>query len=297
MKVEPMICTDVLIKHDFLSFTQQCFATLNPSEPFVPSWHIALIADYLEACRNGQVKRLIINVPPRSLKSVCVSVAWPAWLMGHNPAARILTASYARALSTKHSLDCRTIMQSDWYGDLFPETVLRDDQNEKHKFVTTQHGMRLATSIWGSVTGEGGNVLIADDPLNPMQAGRARMRGYVNDWFEHSFASRLDNKRKGCMVVVMQRLHAEDLSGHLLHKGGWEKLVLPAIAMQDETWQVNGSIYRRKQGDLLHPAREDAALIERAKQELGSLNFAAQYQQSPVIQEGGMLSLSWFGRF
>ena len=290
-------CVERALREDFGVFVGKVFGAVCPGQPFLPNWHLDVVAQHLEACAKGEITRLIINLPPRALKSICVSVAWPAWLLGHNPSCKIMAASYVQALANKHSVDCRLVMQSEWYRRLFPGTVLSRDQNEKQKFVTTKRGMRMATSVWGTATGEGGNVLIVDDPMNPKHANAPNGRSYVNGWFDHTFSTRLDDKKRGCIVVVMQRLHAEDLSGHLLHKGGWEMLRLPAIATEEEQWQVRGNRYTRKVGELLHPAREDTELIERAKRELGSQQFAAQYQQMPLKAEGGMVKLEWFGRF
>lgn len=285
------------LKQDFIGFLVRSFATLHPARTLELNWHLELIAAHLAAIERGEITRLIINVPPRSLKSIMVSVAWPAWLLGRDPSRQILCASYAQTLATKHSLDCRSVMQSEWYQRVFPATQLSRSQNEKHKFMTTQHGMRMATSIWGSATGEGGDVLIADDPINPLQAQSRLMRGFVNDWFDHTFSTRLNDKHRGAIVLVMQRLHAEDVSGHALAKGGWEWLRLPAIADAPEVWQLAEGEYRREVGELLHPAREDARLLERAQRELGSTHFAAQYQQAPLRETGAMVKRDWFVRF
>lgn len=293
----PASCLNHLLTRRYPYFVEKVLATISPGTVFLPNWHIALIGEYLAACAKGDITRLIINMPPRMLKSVTVSVAWPAWLMGHNPAARIMVASYAQSLSTKHSLDTRLVMQSAWYKQAFPGTVISADQNEKDKFVTTKRGHRLAVSVGGAATGEGGNILIIDDPINPLQAMQASARAQVNAWFDHTFSSRLDDKKRGAIVLVMQRLHAEDLSGYLTAKGGWERLVLPALATEDAQYRMGGVHHARKAGDILHPAREDAQAIGRAARELGSMHFAAQYQQQPITEESGMLSLSWFKRF
>lgn len=282
---------------DYVGFIEKCFSTVDPGTEYLPNWHIALIAEYLEAARRGEVTRLIINMPPRSLKSVCVSVAWPAWLIGQQPHCRVMAASYAASLSLKHSLDCRLVMTSPWYKRMFPGVMLTRDQNEKRKFMTSERGFRLATSVGGSTTGEGGNFLIIDDPLNPAQAMNACWRAHANQWFDHTFVSRLDDKKKGVIVLVMQRLHQHDLTGHLLAKGGWEHLCLPAAAQKAERYTFGGVDKMREAGELLHPGREDMALIERAKIELGSAAFAAQYQQQPLPEAGGMVRPWWFGRY
>lgn len=288
---------DDLLREDLASFIGKTLATTDPGAHYKPNWHIELIAEYLAAASRGEVRRLIINMPPRALKSVCVSVAWPAWLLGHDPRRRIMAASYASGLSVKHSLDCRLVVQSSWYRRLFTETQLVRDQNEKHKFMTDQRGFRFATSVGGTITGEGGNFLILDDPQSPRQAMNRHGREMVNSWFEHTFASRLDDKDKGVIVLVMQRLHQDDLSGYLLDKGGWEHLCLPMVADRP-TLHDFGAVHKsRAAGELLHEEREGQAAVTRAKHELGSFAYAAQYQQQPLAEEGGMLRPWWLLRY
>lgn len=286
-----------LLRTDFRLFLAKSFAHTNPATRYLPNWHIDLIGEYLAAAQCAEITRLIINMPPRMCKSLTVSVAWPAWLLGHNPATRIMAASYSQSLSVKHALDCRHILQSEWYQQVFADTRIAADQNEKHKCVTTQRGQRFATSVLGTATGEGGDVLIVDDPLNPVQAASRQARESANNWFDQTFSTRLDDKNRGVIVLVMQRLHADDLSGHLLEKGGWEHLCLPAIAPTNAVYDFGRVKRTRKQGELLHNAREDAQGMERAKRALGSHAFAAQYQQNPHLEEGGMIKLAWFERF
>lgn len=282
---------------NFPAFIGKALSTVDPGTQFLSNWHIDLIAEYLEAVRRSQITRLIINMPPRSLKSVCVSVAWPAWILGHDPKARIIAASYAASLSLKHSLDSRLIISSPWYSRVFPEVRLTREQNQKQKFVTTERGFRLASSVGASVIGEGGNFLIIDDPISPAQAMNKNWREHVNRWFDHTFSTRLDNKKKGRIVLVMQRLHSEDLSGYLLAKGGWEHLCLPAVAVSAQDYIFGKVKKTREAGELLHSSREDMFLIERAKMDLGSSAFAAQYQQDPLPDEGGMVKRGWLSRY
>lgn len=288
---------DAATRSHFSLFFRRVMATLNPGVEYVHNWHVDAISAYLMACMRGEVSRLVINMPPRMLKSTLVSVAWPAWLLGHDPAQRIMVACYAQHLSLKHSLDCRSVMQSEWYRRVFPHTVLSSDQNEKEKFATTMHGYRRAVSVGGAAIGEGGNILIIDDPINPLQASQRLSRDGVNDWFDHTWASRLDDKRCGVMLLVMQRLHAEDLSGYLLEKGGWGHLCLPAIAPSDAHYEMGTWRYARKAGEPLHAAREPLEVIERLKLDLGSANFSAQYQQAPLRQVGALVKREWFPRF
>ena len=278
-------------------FLRLVMGTIAPATVYRHNWHVDAISEYLSAAAAGDITRLVINLPPRMLKSTLVSVAWPAWLLGHRPAERIMVASYAQSLSIKHSTDCRLVMQAPWYQHVFPHTRLSRDQNEKDKFTTTQRGYRLAVSVGGAAIGEGGNILIVDDPLNPFQATHHHQREVVNQWFDHTFVTRLDDKQRGCIVVVMQRLHGQDLSGYLLEKGGWEHLCLPVIAPKRSVIAIRGFHYVREAGDLLHAAREPLEVLKRTQHELGSANFAAQYQQAPIEQAGSVLKREWFPRF
>jgi len=286
-----------LLATDLSTFIGKTLDTVNPSADFLPNWHIDLIAEHLEAARKGQITRLIINMPPRALKSICVSVAWPAFILGHDPRARIIAASYAASLSVKHSLDTRLLVSAPWYQKVFPAVKLAHDQNQKHKFMTTQRGFRLSSSVGASVIGEGGNFLIIDDPISPAQAMNKNWRNHVNGWFEHTFSTRLDDKKKGVIVLVMQRLHRDDLSGYLLEKGGWEHLCLPAIAPVTQKYHFGRVKKLREAGEFLHEDREDAKLIERAKNDLGSRAFSAQYQQNPLPEEGAMVRRNWLSRY
>lgn len=286
------------IRHDFLSFAEKAFATINPGRAFTPGWHIEAVAEYLAACERGELTRLIINLPPRHLKSILISAAWPAWLLGRKPSRRLLCASYAERLALKHSQDSRLVMQSRWFEDAFPETRLAYP-TAAEKLRTTRQGFRLATSVGASLIGEGGDVLIVDDPLNPKQAESAAYRAACQDWFQQGFLTRLDDKATGAVVLVMQRLHEDDLAGFLLanQPGVWEHLNLPAIADVQTLVRFKGFEYLRQVGEALHPAREPIAVLERLRRELGAYVFAAQYQQNPMPREGGMLKAPWFPRY
>lgn len=288
---------DRLSRENFGLFLRRVMATTSPQVQYQHNWHIEAIGLYLAACAAGEIRRLVINLPPRMLKSTIVSVAWPAWLLGQRAGARIMAASYAQSLALKHSTDCRSAMRSPWYNRVFPDTVLSDDQNEKDRFMTTARGHRIAVSVGGAATGEGGNILIVDDPLNPLQANFRTQREAVNAWFDHTFLTRLDDKQRGAIVVVMQRLHADDLSGYLLQKGGWEHLCLPAIAPKRVIIRIDDACFTREAGEALHASREPLELLEQTKRELGSVQFSAQYQQAPQRLSGSVIKPHWFVRF
>jgi predicted phage terminase large subunit-like protein len=287
-----------LLRTDFYTFVHRSFSELNPSVPFMPTWHNELIAAKLEACFRGEIKRLIINVPPRSLKSLQAAVAFPAFVLGHNPSAQIICASYGQELANKHSLDSRNLMSSPWYRTTFPNTRLSPQKQSLQEFVTTQNGFRLATSVGGVLTGRGADLIIIDDPLKPDEAVSETPRGTTNDWYDHTLYTRLNDKRTGCIIIIMQRLHEDDLVGHVLEQEGWEHIRLPAIAEERETHIIRSILgtrtVRREGGEALHPAREPLAVLQHIRRTIGEYNFAAQYQQLPAPLGGGLVKAEWF---
>ena len=240
--------------------------------------------------------RLIINLPPRSLKSLAISVAFPAWLPGHDPFCRIICASYADDLARKHARDTRTLLEAGWYSRVFPALHLR--KNTETEITTTRGGFRLATSVGGTLTGRGGNALIIDDPIKPADAESESERRRANDWFDRTLFSRLDDKRAGAIIVVMQRLHEDDLTGYLTEKGGFEVVSLPAITAEDRCFQLGGgAVYHWRAGIPLHPARESPEPLYQIRQAIGSRVFEAQYQQSPVPADGNLFKSAWLARY
>lgn len=287
-----------LLRADLHGFVQRTFLVLNPHTPFSDNWHLQLIAAKLEACRLGRIRRLVINVPPRSLKSIAASVAFPAWLLGHEPSTRIICASYGQDLSMKHAADCRIVMEDPFYRELFPGTQLNSRRQGTADFMTTAHGGRMATSVGGVLTGRGADFLIIDDPLKPDEAVSDVRRQAANDWFDHSLLSRLDDKATGVIIIIMQRLHLDDMVGHVLEQGGWEVLKLPAIATETEThriWTPYGTFnHARREGEALHPDRESIPMLTEMRKTVGEYVFAGQYQQDPVPLGGGMVKAHWF---
>jgi len=289
---------EAALRVDLAAFIQAAFEEVVPGSRFVPNWHIEAIAYHLEQVFTGAIKRLIITVPPRYLKSICASVAFPAWILGHDPTRRIVTVSYGDDLAGKHALDCRRIMESPRYRRLFPATRLSRSKNTEAEYVTTRGGYRYSASVGGALTGRGGSLIICDDLLKPADALSDARRQAVNDWFDNTLYSRLDNKAEDAIVIVMQRLHLEDLVGHVLEQGGWVHLKLPAMAEHDEKIPIGpGRLYERRRGELLHEAREPQAILEQIRKTLGPYTFSAQYQQLPVPVEGSILQWRWFRRY
>jgi predicted phage terminase large subunit-like protein len=253
------------------------------------------IAAKLDACRKGQVRRLIINVPPRHLKSLCASVAFPAWCLGHDPAAQIICASYGQDLADKFARDCRRIMASGWYRQLFSTRL--GDRHPVHDFATTAQGTRMATSVGGVLTGRGADMIIIDDALKPDEALSESRRNAVNEWYDNTLLSRLNDKARGCIIIIMQRLHQDDLVGHVLEQEGWDMLVFPSIAETEEMHDINSPfgrrLFKRAVGDVLHPERESEATLRHIREAVGEYNFAAQYQQNPTPLGGAIIRTAW----
>ncbi len=280
-----------------MSFIERSFCELNPQTAFSKSPHIEVLASRLENCRQGKTKRLVVNLPPRSLKSHAVSVAFPAWLLGHNPAIQIICASYGQELADKHARDCRTLMASEFYQKLFSRARLSSEKRSVNEFLTTGEGFRMSTSVGGVLTGRGADVIILDDPLKPDDALSETRRTSVNDWYDNTLVSRLNSKENGIIIIVMQRLHQDDLVGHVMDQQDWEVLSFPAIAEEDEVHLIENAWgrrrFERKAGEVLQPDRESRLTLESIRRTIGEYNFASQYQQSPMPLGGAMVKTEW----
>ena len=291
---EPRV-VEAILRADFYSFIQAIFPFVSPNSPLMRNWHLEAMAYALTRVLQGEIRRLIITVPPRSLKSICASVAFPAFALGHNPRLRFICASYAENLALAHSRSCRDVMRSRLYQRLFPNTQIVLGRDNQIEFSTARGGYRMSTSVGGTLTGRGGNFVIIDDPMKAQDAFSELARKNVTEWYSHTLLSRLDNKAEDSIVLVMQRLHVDDLAGHLLEQGGWVHLNLPAIAESEQDIPIAPRrMHHRKLGDLLHADREPQSVLDEAKYEMGSMAFAAQYQQEPVTEDGNLVKWSWF---
>ena len=288
-----------LLRNDFRAFIHKVFTTLCPGQDYERSWHIEAIAYQLERVRRGEITRLIINMPPRSLKSISASVAFPAFILGRDPSRRIICVSYSAELAKKHSNDFRAVLEAPWYRSVFPTARIGPYKNSETEIELTARGFRLATSVGGTLTGRGGDIIVIDDPLKPDDALSEIRRTAANQWFTNTLLSRLDDKRTGAIVIVMQRVHMDDLTGFVLSTSDeWEVLNLPAIAEADKDIPISATeFHRRKAGDALSPAREPIAVLENLKLQLGSDAFSAQYQQMPVPPGGAMIKRHWIQRY
>jgi predicted phage terminase large subunit-like protein len=286
-----------ILSGDLRKFVEAAWHVLEPATQFVGGRHLDVVCEYLMAVTLGQMPRLIINLPPRMTKSTLVSIMWPCWEWTRDDAAsRWMFASYSASLSGKHSMDRRTLLTSDWYKQLWPNVQLADDGSRQMEFTSTARGHMIATSVGGRTTGLGGDTLVLDDPHSAEQALSDLERASGVRYVRQTLLTRLDDQRRGKIVVVMQRLHQSDIAGELLADGGWEHLCLPAIAETRQTifLPISGITITREEGDLLEPQRLSGQALDGLKRSMGSYAFAGQMQQRPAPAEGGILKSLWF---
>lgn len=291
---------------DLAEFVKEAWPILEPITPLSWNWHLDLICEYLTLIKEKKLKRkfgpecegVIFNVPPRTMKSLLITVFFPVWVWTSDPARRWMFASYAEKLSTQHSVLRRNVINSRWYqerwGDVFK---FAKDQNLKTHYENSARGQMFATAMRSTATGMGGDVLVFDDPLNPEQAVSEAEREGCNLKFDTTFRSRLNDPATGTKIIIMQRLHEGDLTGHVLSREveRWVHVKLPATAEQDELWSfpVSGRSSTRKAGELLWPDRLSASQLASLKIGMGSWAFAGQYQQNPAPLEGGLIKKNW----
>ena len=288
---------DAITRLNFWIFVQRVFAELTP-DTYIDNYHIQLLCSELGDIRAGMPRRICIALPPRSLKSIIISVALPAWLLGHNPAMVIICASYGQDLADKLAADCRQVMQSAWYRLLFPAARLMPGRQSVAHFETDRGGRRIATSVGGVLTGLGADIIIVDDPMKLDEAYSETERMKANNWAHHTLFTRLNDKRNGTIIIVMQRLHEDDMIGHVCSFADFELLSFPAIAQCDERHVIKtpfGTLHHhRREGEALHPSREPLEVLEQQRRLMGSAFFAAQYLQSPTPPGGGLIKTLWF---
>lgn len=285
-----------ILQRDLHSFVHRSFLELNGDKTFRPNWHLDVLCEKLQQVAEGKCRRLIINIPPRHLKSHTASIAFPAWLLGRDPTKQILCVSYAQDLSDKMARECRKLMQSTFYRGVFP-TRISDERQAVADFETTEGGNRFSTSVGGVMTGRGADIIIVDDPIKADDAASDVRRESVNEWYDNSLRSRLNNQETGAIIIVMQRLHANDLVGHVLESEGWDAVKFPAIAKEDVEYRVNTPfgfrIIQRRESEILQPDLVSEVTLNQLQHTMTSYNFAAQYQQDPQPPEGLIIQRDW----
>lgn len=292
---------DALMRVDFQVFVEKAYAELNGAEPFYDNFHIGKICSEAEAVRRGELQRLAVALPPRSLKSIIISVAYPAWLLGHNPETKIICASYGAQLAEELARDCLQVIRSDWYRRLFPATQLKPGRQSVASFETTAGGSRISTSVGGVLTGFGADVIIVDDPTKPEEALSEVERAKANHWLSHTLMTRLNDKTKGVIIMVMQRLHEDDMIGYFVRLTNAKLISFPAIAQEREVheWQTPFGTRRhvREENEVLHTAREPREALDQMQVAMGARMFAAQYLQMPAPPGGSIVKIEWFPRY
>jgi phage terminase large subunit-like protein len=293
------------LEEDLYAFTMQAWGQIDPA-PFKPGWPIEAVCEHLEAVADGQIKRLIINIPPRSGKSNLCSVCFPAWVWAQSmdsvtsgPGVQFVYASYAEKLALRFSLRNRRLIQSAWYqqrwGDRFR---LLSDENTSHRFVNDKAGERLVTSISGTATGFGGNVFIIDDPNAANEAFSEAAIQEVIDWWDQTASTRLNDIDVGAFVIIQQRLAENDLTGHVLEQaiGDWQLLMLPMHYDPDRvfTTSIGWRDPRQVEGQLLWPERFPDRAVQALEQTLGPFGAAGQLEQSPKPKGGGVIKYDWW---
>lgn len=280
-----------LLRQEFEFFLRMAFREIGGEGDYQHNWHIDAIAWQLERIRSGDNRRLIVTMPPRHLKSITISTAWVAWMLGHNPALRFICVSYGYELAEKHARDCLRIMETPWYRLAFPKLKLT--KRSVLDFETSDGGGRLSTSLGGAMMGRGADIIIIDDPMKADDALSKAARTAAKTWLFNSLMSRLNDQGQGAIVLVMQRLHEDDLAGELITRGQWEELRLAAVAEADERIPISRDrFYQRRTGCALHPARQSLAILSEIRAR-DSRVFAAQYQQTPVPSQGNFVDPAW----
>jgi len=297
----------MLAEFSLYEFLKQAWPIMEGKTPFIDNWHLKIIAEHLEACYRREIKNLLINVPPRTGKTSLISIAFPAWVWLQNPEEKFMYASYAQSLSTEHSLKCRRLIESDWYQKNWDHKYqLAKDQKAKMLFENNKGGCRIATSVGSVATGKGGSIIVVDDGNNARDGESQIKRESTNKWWDQVWSTRLNNPLHDVRIVVQQRIHEKDLTGHIIandNLNDWVKLIIHMefeISRKAKTVilpSTNGKIWedpRTEEGELLWSKRFSPEIINRLKQELGAYGYAGQYQQRPSPEAGGIIKKNWF---
>ncbi len=288
---------DAVLRRDLVHFADIAFRELNSGAALKESWHHRAIAAALQDVYEGRTKRLLITMPPRSLKSHLVSVAGPAWLCGHDPTQKVLTVSHGIDLAVSFGNQWRQLVLAPWYRRVFGNTAIKGKKNKESEAHLTRGGYRLNFGANGPITGRGADLIIVDDPMKAQDAHSNTERLKLSRWFDETLVSRLNDKQNGAIIVVMQRLHIDDLAAHLLEKGGWKHLDLPAIAPCNMAVELGrGEVFQFVEGMALQPEREPHPVLDQLKADMGRGAFSAQYLQNPVPFEGNVIKIGDFGR-
>ena len=286
-----------LCEESLYHFIKAAWHIVEPGKVFYDNWHIQKICEALEKAQRGEIRRLIINIPPRHMKSTICAVMFPVWAWLQKPGTQFLFASYAGSLSMRDSVKCRRLIQHPWFQQRWGNKFqLTGDQNTKTRFDNTSNGYRLATSVDGTATGEGGDIIVIDDPHNVREVESAVTRQGVLDWWDGTMQTRLNDFNTGIFIIIMQRVHESDLCGHILKEAQdddadapqWSHLCFPARYEADHP-HVNDNDPRTKEGELLWANRMPGSALDSLEKKMGRYQVAGQMQQRPSPKGGGIL--------
>lgn len=281
---------------DLAEYCRFMWDIVEPKREYIHNWHIDAIAEHLQAVTNFEIENLVISMPPRHMKSMIVSVFWQTWSWISRPESRWIFAAYASNLSVRDAVKSRRLMSHPRYLDMFkPKWKFSEDENVKSRYSNNKLGYRVTTSVGGSGTGEGGDYIVIDDPIKASDAQSETIRNSVNTWWNEEMSNRANDPKKVGRVIVMQRLHENDLAGMCLESGDYEELKLPAeYEGSTKVTSIGWSDPRTEEKELLWPERFDRDWLEKEKKKLGSYAAASQLQQSPVPKGGGLFKRKWW---
>jgi len=285
-----------LCANNLFAYVQAAFGVLQPGATFHPAMYLRALCHQLERLERGEIRRLLIILPPRHLKSFCASVVFPVWVQGRNPSTKIITASYGASLAEDLSWQSRRLMENDLTRSIFPKLEIDHKKASVADLRTTMGGQRIATSVGGPITGKGCNYLVLDDLSKAEDVASETRREKDWEWLNGSALSRMDKRKDGRAVMVAQRLHEDDLPGRLIQTGLWVVLEFPAIEVRArEVATPDGLVWTRRKGHILLPEHLDLDELNLLRREIGDARFEAQYQQSPVPEGGTIIRPEWFG--
>jgi predicted phage terminase large subunit-like protein len=286
---------DHSIRTSFLAFAMKAHAQLYLGKGLSPDPYVHYVARHLERVADGRTKRLVLALPPRHAKTFLGSISLAAWVLAQNPATKILLISYGQELADKIAYSIREILKSEWFRRLF-KTKIAQDRRKIHDFVTTAGGGVRSVSIEGGVTGQGADLIIIDDPARIKDCDNVKQLEWIADTFDSEIMTRLDNPKKGTIIIVAHRLAKEDLPGHVLQQGGWKHIWLPLIAPRSRVHKIDDFVWNRQHGDLLRP---DAFAIKNIEALRLSKHpgFETLQQQNPEARDRLRIKADHFGEF
>ncbi|CAN5123401.1 phage terminase large subunit [soil metagenome] len=290
---------DALYRDDIVAFAERAMIVLEPDTQLKIRWHHRAIGYQLKETFHGNIRRLVINQPPKTLKTHLVSVSFAAWLLAHDPSLKIGIISYDDALARKIVRSIRQIMRDPWYRNLAPNTHIKVDKDTEAEFETTAGGGVMARTVHGAVTGQGYDFIVIDDPIKASSAYSETERRSVEDAYSSAIANRWRNPAKGVLVVVMQRVHVDDFTAFLLRTiKDIMHLSIPAIATTTQYFDINDEwAHTFAAGELLEPERLSTEVLDELRALQGSANFEAQYLQDPQASAGRIIKPDWLRRY